>query len=45
MARLLITEKSMKIKHNNNLESKHSKESAKPSLASYKEIKAKTSII
>ena len=35
----------MKIKYNNNLESKHNKESAMPSLASHKEIKAKTSII
>ena len=35
----------MKIKYNNNLENEHSKESAKPSLASHKKIKAKTSII
>ena len=41
----VITEKSMKIKYNNNLESKHSKGSVIPSLASHKEIKAKTSII
>ena len=41
----MITDKSMKIKYNNNLESKHSKRSAMMSLASRKEIKAKTSII